>query len=126
MLYLHEPATLCDSVLRGAIWAKAVGTLMELCLTYRLQHLQNTLLYDTVNDCGNTQRSCFPVGFWDFYPPYRAGVVPTELFLDKPDELLLLHRSQMFNRPLVHAGSTTSFVSLDCPICQLDIFLACH
>lgn len=44
----------------------------------------------------------------------------------KPDELLLLHRSQMFNRPLVHAGSTTSFVSLDCPICQLDIFLTCH
>ena len=126
MLYLHEPVALCDSVFCRAVWAKAVGTLMELCFAYRFQHLQNTLLYDTVNDCGNTQRSCFSVGFRDFYPPYRAGIVPTELLLDKPDELLLLHRSQMFNRPLVHAGSTTSFVSLDCPICQLDIFLACH
>lgn len=64
---------------------------MKLCFAYRFQHLQNTLLYDTVNDCGNTQRSCFSVRFWDFYPPYRAGIIPTELFLDKSDELLLLH-----------------------------------
>ena len=126
MLYLHESAALCDSVFRGAVWTKTVGALVKLCFAYRFQHLQNTLLYDTVNDCGNTQRSCFSVRFWDFYPPYRAGIIPTELFLDKSDELLLLHRSQMFNRPLIHARSTTSFVSFDCPICQLDVFLTCH
>ena len=126
VLYLHEPAALRDSVFRGAVWPEAVGTLVELGLADRLQHLQDALLYDAINNGGNPQRPCFPVGLWDFYPPYRAGIVPTELFLDKPDELLLLHRSQMFNRPLIHARSTASFVSLDCSICQLDVFLTCH
>lgn len=36
MLYLHEPAALCNGVFRGAVWAKAVRTLMELCFTYNL------------------------------------------------------------------------------------------
>ena len=125
VLYLHEPTALCYGVFRGAVRTEAVGTLMELCFTDWFKHLKNTLLYHTVNDCGNTQRSCFSVGLGNFHPLDRAGCVPTELFLNKPDELFLAKCSKVFDCPLIHAGRPTSLIALDCPVCQFDIFLTC-
>lgn len=123
VLYLHEPAALRDSVFRGAVWPEAVGTLVELGLTDGLQYLQDTLLNDTVYNGGNPQRPCFAVGLWDLHPSYRAGLVPTELFLNQPDEPFFLHGGKVPDGPFIHTGSTAPFISLDGPICQLDVFL---
>lgn len=126
MLYLHEPAALCDSVLRGAVWPEAIGTFIESGLADRLQHLQNALLHNAVHNGGDAQRSELTVRFWDFHPPDRAGMIPTELFLDKPDECPLAHFGQVLDRPLIHAGSTASLIALDRSVSQPDIFFACN
>ena len=58
--------------------------------------------------------------------PLGLGSIPTELFLDKPDVLFLAKCGKVFDCPLIHAGSTASFVALNCPICQFDVFLTCN
>ena len=65
MLYLHEPTALSNGMFCRAVWAKAIGTLMELRLADWFKDLQDTLLYNSINDCGYAQRSGFAIGFWE-------------------------------------------------------------
>ena len=49
MLYLHEPTALCDSVFRGAVWAKTIGTLVKLCFAYRFHCFHPKILNDLLS-----------------------------------------------------------------------------
>ena len=72
---LYEFVNLCDGVFCTSTWAKTVIPFMEFRLTNWLHYLEDALLYQSVHDGRNTQRSCFTVGFWNFHTSYQRQIV---------------------------------------------------
>ena len=107
-----------------AVWAKSIAVLIEFCFTYRLQHLFDTLLEDSVLYCGYSQGAQTPIRFWYLYSAYRMRMKILQSFPNIGNQFIRGLFSHLNNGGVICTLCLAPFVLLDRAVCQHDIVFA--
>ena len=121
MLRLYHFATLCYCVFGWPVWSEPVWPFVKFCFTYRLKHLQNTLLHNFIRYCRNTKRSCFAVWFGYIYPFDRFWLVPFKFVLNSFDIRVYWDFLNIRNICSVNTACITSAIPLDVSVCHFYV-----
>ena len=107
-----------------SIWSESIAVPIELCFTNRFHYLKDTLLYNPVKYRGYSQRTLFPIGFWNIYPSHSLRLVVEYFIPHSVDKSFFWHLFQVLKSLSINACCIASFIVFQVAVCQFDIFLA--
>lgn len=99
------------------VWAETVTVRIKFCFTNRLYDNSHTFLYDSVQNCWNTQWALFSILFRDIYPSCGLWSVITETISYQCNQFFSWHLQIFIHFRLVNASRLTAFVRLNVMDC---------
>src|SRR5699024_12816115 len=119
---LHKPVDCGYRIFNRPIWMESIAVITESGFANRLHDLLDTLLYQSVPDTRDSQRSGTPIGFWDFFTPYASWGVAVFTSLYDFAYLCCHFISSKFanilNFQLIRSRCKTPGIGFDVPISQ--------
>ena len=98
---------------------------VELCFTYRLQNLENTLLNQSVVNCGDSKWSHFTVLLGDFHSPDFMRLVVVQALSHILDNLFVCQFGEVINIFGINSRRFATAVFLEGSVCQFNILAVC-
>ena len=94
---------------------------VELCFTYRLQNLENTLLNQSVVNCGDSKWSHFTVLLGDFHSPDFMRLVVVQALSHILANLFVCQFGEVINIFGINSRRFATAVFLEGSVCQFNI-----